>query len=387
MDRLDARALILDLRRLDFAEHAELPRGVVWAWREFRFLTPREWSTWSHYGALKDRLVDTIAERWGAWEALKARIDAVYPTAQQDRRAARRDEEVGFFMAGHEKDAINAYREILRDMRRHGFEQLRMTPHGVLYGFKEHRVTVATKVPAHAAGFSVQELQKEWHRVRENVYATYPGVKFRITKNRADNARGDPLAGMAPFANPEDVLLDLDQEPGDVAGASPAVASSAAGGSTPPVSTTDAEATPTTEPPATPAMSEDDPMATKTKRTMKFRKCPVPGCDGKAAGKHTEMHRRRGEWKSEYDSPGALRVRAAKAAPKGIDVPVTRKTAGAATASVNGVQTALDALGKAFGDLVFERDYYKKQLDENAGVIDRLREAFNVTVPRKRPER
>ena len=73
---------------------------------------------------------------------------------------------------------VQVLSEMLRDMRRVGFRQLRATTHGMLYGFKEHRFIIPRGVSTVIEVWRIDKLQKDWEGLKKVVLAEYPGIKL-----------------------------------------------------------------------------------------------------------------------------------------------------------------------------------------------------------------
>ena len=282
-----------------------------------------------------------------------------------------------------EKHATEMFREVLRDMRRHGFTQLRPTAHGMLYGFKDFRITVPTHVPDYTAGFRAERLKNDWDVVRGRVLAEYPGLKLKLATRAAHGDRPEDVALLAPIENPEDLLREDEAEAAAIA------AEALDAGMAPPAIAPGGETYTDPLPTESTTITEEVAMPTKVKRSKPiFRTCPVPGCTERSTGKHNEMHRRRGEWKKEYDQPSRKgKVIAPKAADNGAANPIDVKGGRRpepTTADGAAIDAALAPLRKLLGDLQYQADYYKLQLKEREEAMDKLRQVFSVALPPKR---
>jgi len=239
--------------------------------------------------------------------------------------------------------------DIILDMKRHGFAQLRKTTHGWLFGFQEFRMTVPHNVVDSGDQDVWQKVQKDWAKVKAEVLGANPGLKLKSISRRGD--RPTDVERIQVVENIEDILN------GGTAGADAGVVSPAGAGSIPaPPAITDAGER--SEPGiATPALDGSTPSAGTTlssqkeetivtvKRNKRGRRFPAPWtcpkCEEtfKVQGRHFKACKGKG---AAIVKPG----RNKKSAP----TPEVAVTNGHGT--IETFQLALTAYTKASADLL-----------------------------------
>jgi hypothetical protein len=160
--------------------------------------------------------------------------------------------------------------------------------------------------------------------VREGAFRDFEAAKRRVLRSGAHEFGTHPndVALMRPLGPSEDVRLDAGvaavyESTTNHHGESPTAEAPPGNGgaASAPVEESAGELASTTTPP-----EDDTAMAKRTKprgsgikkgSKLVFVPCPVAGCDGRAVGKHLEMHKRKGELAKDWRVPKQGKARAA----------------------------------------------------------------------------
>jgi hypothetical protein len=279
---------------------------------------------------------------------------------------------------GTGKARDSEFADVVRDLKKHGFTQLRKTTHAWLYGFEEFRFSLPHNW-SDAGAWPPGRIRGEWEKVKAMVLAAHPLI---TTRPAVSGDSPSVVDVMTPVFNPDDLLND-----GESAGALPGPVKAADLGSSPDSPTTSSDVV-VVKP------REEEVMTTKTKAQAKMLPCPVPKCEGLWQGRHVWIHRKKGEWKKEYDEQRAERhLASARKGTSKIREPkkertpeqvsqVERKVAAKAT-PINGLHDALSAIDKAFRDIQYERDHYLAELEKTNELLSGLKAAFDFHRPKK----
>lgn len=103
--------------------------------------------------------------------------------------------------------SVLSERDLLLDLKRHGFTQLRKTNHGYLWGFKEFRFQVPSNYGEGSMNRADQNACAQWNNLKERMYGELPGLKARVIARALHNGHETGNGHVIePVRNPEDTL-------------------------------------------------------------------------------------------------------------------------------------------------------------------------------------
>lgn len=152
----------------------------------------------ARHGILAIPLLDFIAAMESARLAARSRAVA----RSNARAAAKRQKEPKVPISSRS----TFERDLIADLKRHHFSQVRATKHGILYGFREYRILVSRHVRDTSNPSTMDNMAAEWKRLKSKMYGDLPGLKAKILAIHAHAGRGPhpDLDEWEPVRNPED---------------------------------------------------------------------------------------------------------------------------------------------------------------------------------------